>query len=191
MGEATRKPGTLHRPSAHFNPRFPWGKRHPRRRRLRRTHIFQSTLPVGEATAFFPRRFKHLFLFQSTLPVGEATCAETAVVIWLTNFNPRFPWGKRPPPGGHNMNDIFISIHASRGGSDGLADGKGKNRWNFNPRFPWGKRLPMIQKLAGFVKFQSTLPVGEATFRTAANANGSGYISIHASRGGSDPTSRL
>ena len=35
-------------------------------------HIFQSTLPVGGATAS-GRKFHFLLLFQSTLPVGGAT----------------------------------------------------------------------------------------------------------------------
>ena len=34
----------------HFNPRFPWGKRRARQGETRIIKIFQSTLPVGEAT---------------------------------------------------------------------------------------------------------------------------------------------
>ena len=79
--------------------------------------------------------------FQSTLPAGEAT--------------------KRTAS---KAEDPRISIHASRGGSDGMLR-KEKDTMN---------------------TFQSTLPAGEATvlvqflFKVVV-------ISIHASRGGSDP----
>ena len=102
------------------------------------------------------------------------------------NFNPRFPRGKRR---GRLMADYFfkgISIHASRGGSDAT-----------------------ISNASGLpIRFQSTLPAGEATLSAAAWAATRTYfnprfprgkrlnpwdtplrlyhISIHASRGGSD-----
>ena len=104
-------------------------------------------------------------LFQSTLPVGEATRPSyTRCSRWLY-FNPRFPWGKRHVGLGNADNTADISIHASRGGSDGIwiflhqypsiisihasrggSDFKAASDKyiadNFNPRFPWGKRLP-------------------------------------------------
>ena len=56
--------------------------------------------------------------FQSTLPAGEATAAETVQRQIETNFNPRFPRGKRPPYEQVLARYQKISIHASRGGSD-------------------------------------------------------------------------
>ena len=125
--------------------------------------------------------------FQSTLPVGEATCRLDV---------PGRQW-------------IFISIHASRGGSDRL-DGFREfgTEFHFNPRFPWGKRRKNLLQSLFWEKFQSTLPVGEAT-DTARHKRASNpifqstlpvgeathvavavphidSISIHASRGGSD-----
>ena len=41
------------------------------------------------------------------------------------NFNPRFPWGKRPDGGIVHRCPDTISIHASRGGSDAT-------RWKLN-----------------------------------------------------------
>ena len=101
-------------------------------------------------------------------------------------FNPRSPWGERHfvlhdriakiafqstlPVGGATdlvktlLQQVDISIHAPRGGSD-----------NCN-----------TSSTNGFSTFQSTLPVGGATF--SANRSVIVHnISIHAPRGGSDP----
>ena len=56
----------------------------------------------------------------------------------------------------------------------------------FNPRFPWGKRRARRPQAHQFARFQSTLPVGEATKDLCGLVFGQ-PISIHASRGGSDP----
>ena len=104
--------------------------------------------------------------------------------------------------------DDFISIHASRGGSDGAERLDTIQQTDFNPRFPWGKRQAIVGRRNAPEKFQSTLPVGEATLLAicpksvlkkfqstlpvgeATVATGFtvlvGMISIHASRGGSD-----
>ena len=82
------------RSKADFNPLFPYGKRHGRRRRSSRWPKFQSTLPIREETA--DRR-----------GAGGAS----------KNFNPLFPYGKRhrghPPSAGGG-----ISIHSSHTGRD-------------------------------------------------------------------------
>ena len=62
-------------------------------------------------------------------------------LIILFDFNPRFPWGKR-----------LLGLHGSA------------QRRHFNPRFPWGKRHNLRAGTPAAKKFQSTLPVGEATF---------------------------
>ena len=56
-----------------------------------------------------------------------------------------------------------ISIHASRGGSDVKIAKHCKLHVYFNPRFPWGKRHGFDTKQCTPERFQSTLPVGEAT----------------------------
>ena len=104
---------------------------------------FQSTLPAGEATCrhlcrhcrqdFNPRfpRGKRpnvldvmsvAFAFQSTLPAGEATSRLTRCGPMPSYFNPRFPRGKRQHPPRQIAEEIVISIHASRGGSDIIRD---------------------------------------------------------------------
>ena len=102
----------------HFNPRFPWGKRH-------------ATGPPEIAPV----------PFQSTLPVGEAT--------------------RKGPRARHRHR--HISIHASRGGSDSIIFTVLIISSDFNPRFPWGKRQKQQRRRLSTSKFQSTLPVGEAT----------------------------
>ena len=125
---------------------------------------FQSTLPVGGATPVrialhqlidisihAPRGGSDrsaqdsrniLGVFQSTLPVGGAT-------TWA------------------NWNDAdagVISIHAPRGGSDGNSFTRDKCMDDFNPRSPWGERLSTAVTLPAEFRFQSTLPVGGATY---------------------------
>ena len=56
---------------------------------------------------------------------------------------------------------------------------------HFNPRSPWGERLSLPIEPSSSIIFQSTLPVGGATFRCIP-PQGICKISIHAPRGGSD-----
>ena len=100
-----------------FNPRFPRGKRRPELFRPDFDIIFQSTLPAGEATISAENDFV-LRRFQSTLPAGEATTGLSSRRMRRSNFNPRFPRGKRPRIMGVGDVIDIISIHASRGGSD-------------------------------------------------------------------------
>ena len=151
-----------------------------------------------------------LMKFQSTLPAGEATFTIFPESV-TSDFNPRFPRGKRHTSPA-TPETPCISIHASRGGSDGgwflsaspayrisIHASRGGSDMepytvvyifkHFNPRFPRGKRPDTIRKADGRLQFQSTLPAGEATegqvFEEFRND-----ISIHASRGGSDRKSR-
>ena len=117
--------------------------------------------------------------------MGEATSNQPRAASSERNFNPRFPWGKRRTSSQGIRICITISIHASRGGSDRNRRTRTAPCNNFNPRFPWGKRpLTQIQNRPSW-KFQSTLPVGEATLAALWLLHNKS-ISIHASRGGSD-----
>ena len=103
---------------------------------------------------------------------------------------------------------VIISIHAPRGGSDGLAVAYSREAINFNPRSPWGERPYDLLSSRRCTIFQSTLPVGGATIREVTNTAQSEFqstlpvggatdsnsdftksftISIHAPRVGSDP----
>ena len=148
------------------------------------TLIFQSTLPVGGATAsqrpgwFWP-------LISIHAPRGGSDKSVSEFVARLFYFNPRSPWGERPldstiscpkipisihaPRGGSDLTWVHwkefmgISIHAPRGGSDSRPRGPQRRRRNFNPRSPWGERQSETYKTIEDKKFQSTLPVGGAT----------------------------
>ena len=148
--------------------------------------------------------------FQSTLPVGEATMSFACSAIFSCNFNPRFPWGKRlvllvwsrcamaisihASRGGSDsmftrfpMKIGMISIHASRGGSDPSERYATKNTKGFQSTLPVGEATSAVADATAWgILFQSTLPVGEATASIIGNGVYDG-ISIHASRGGSDP----
>ena len=124
------------------------------------------------------------------------------------NFNPRFPRGKRrirncrpchlaafqstlPAGEATEIDELYrevmeISIHASRGGSDGCADANRNYRYDFNPRFPRGKRHFLTER------FQLAQDNFNPRFPRGKRPSGLGavchivMISIHASRGGSD-----
>ena len=183
MGGATA--GDLSILSGHtdFNPRSPWGERLGSRWICRVAMVFQSTLPVGGATTSGASA-ANLSSFQSTLPVGGATCGLIPFILHhgisihaprggsdvslrisartANDFNPRSPWGER-----HQSPYLASTLN------------------DFNPRSPWGERRVGSDGGTVMTLFQSTLPVGGATY------NGSRYepktpISIHAPRGGSD-----
>ena len=59
-----------------------------------------------------------LFVFQSTLPARGATHSSSFAFSISANFNPRSPHGERLDNGLFGENDIAISIHAPRTGSD-------------------------------------------------------------------------
>ena len=84
------------------------------------SRLFQSTLPVGGATQGWVRSISAILRFQSTLPVGGATGIYCSIAAFPGDFNPRSPWGERRYGSGLLRGQIPISIHAPRGGSDAL-----------------------------------------------------------------------
>ena len=102
--------------------------------------VFQSTLPVGEATeaGLCTDRSRKISIHASR---GGSDIPERFVQYPVQHFNPRFPRGKRRHGLPHTRLNLDISIHASREGSAGAL---------FSSR----------RKLMGF---QSTLPAREAT----------------------------
>ena len=169
-----------------FNPRSPWGERQRPSGWRSITKDFNPRSPWGERQPF---------------------CYHTFLLI--SNFNPRSPWGERHSSVFFRNPTSQISIHAPRGGSDsfppsffrsppyfnprspwgerpGTGHNIGRKEINFNPRSPWGERrcnTATIHKGSGF---QSTLPVGGATFPPEELPLFRLPISIHAPRGGSD-----
>ena len=108
-----------------------------------RRNNFNPRSPWGERPALllnliFSERF------QSTLPVGGATRRACRYLSGGHYFNPRSPWGERLAVPVTKKIVKIISIHAPRGGSDGSG----------------GTCFGLC------CKFQSTLPVGGATYCT-------------------------
>ena len=123
------------------------------------------------------------------------------------NFNPLFPYGKRPichnPPHtgsefqstlpireetgykGNGGKQLTISIHSSHTGRDVHLRLGGGDAEHFNPLFPYGKRHDpeLADALPGI--FQSTLPIREETTRGKAGWSAR-TISIHSSHTGRD-----
>ena len=103
--------------------------------------------------------------FQSTLPVGGATIEDVGQQH-LLQFQSTLPVGGATCP----------------------ICGKPYVVNDFNPRSPWGERPGSGTTVVACEQFQSTLPVGGATSVGDDGLNHSFMISIHAPRGGSDPS---
>ena len=145
---------------------------------------FQSTLPVWGATRQGPEGLRSGNHFNPRSPCGERHNRE-AYIPGLTDFNPRSPCGERRARVHLLLDDVPISIHAPRVGSD-LLSRIGINSQYISihaPRVGSDAAATPIYRLA--LRFQSTLPVWGATsclilkFRKF-------HISIHAPRVGSD-----
>ena len=151
----------LQRWCRHFNPRSPWGER-PRPQVLPRRHgRFQSTLPVGGATAI-TCHFRILLSISIHAPRGGSDVRFGMVTVPPSYFNPRSPWGERP------SNYYFFTVAQK-----------------FQSTLPVGGATLFVIGEILLYEFQSTLPVGGATAEGAAT-RALLQISIHAPRGGSD-----
>ena len=122
-----------------FNPRSPHGERPP-------------------AVSLFP----HTYYFNPRSPHGERLVAFEDSVRAM-NFNPRSPHGERPFKGLKSYEQIKISIHAPRMGSDSPNILALKRNENFNPRSPHGERRFGERSVISPASFQSTLPAWGAT----------------------------
>ena len=131
-------------------------------RMQRRTRLFQSTLPVGGATGAIRVKLYNL-TFQSTLPVGGATGGRLDSMRRVEHFNPRSPWGERPPVVQNVFGWIKISIHAPRGGSDSKFFSGLWSGIKFQSTLPVGGATRKQPRNICRMSFQSTLPVGGAT----------------------------
>ena len=171
-----------------------------------RQRQFQSTLPVGGATDRVRRALNHGSI-SIHAPRGGSDTGAAVPPLGEKYFNPRSPWGERhyrkqkkrencvisihAPRGGSDeavslpYTSIKISIHAPRGGSDDIGPKLIGHLRNFNPRSPWGERRQDLFHEIFSKSFQSTLPVGGATYQPILHYS-KRLISIHAPRGGSD-----
>ena len=101
-----------------FNPLFPYGKRPLPKRNWFCWQTFQSTLPIREETGR-GRAKEEIIIFQSTLPIREETVQSGRRWMPAPDFNPLFPYGKRPYLyHGTEQAKRHISIHSSHTGRD-------------------------------------------------------------------------
>ena len=105
---------------------------------------FQSTLPLRGATWYLSLPTRGV-LFQSTLPLRGATLHHLFAGSVPADFNPRSPYGERPPITHPGASSFRISIHAPLTGSDDMSESYLSKLANFNPRSPYGER-PMVKK---------------------------------------------
>ena len=99
---------------------------------------FQSTLPARGATGGRAEGSSDNH-FNPRSPHGERHRMKRFCLLFA-NFNPRSPHGERLDNGLFNEDDIAISIHAPRTGSDATLGEISGNRTYFNPRSPHGER---------------------------------------------------
>ena len=145
-----------------FNPRSPHGERPVMEAMLLAVeHDFNPRSPHGERRRFVDPN-KTGSEFQSTLPARGATGCGFGCSCFAS-----------------------ISIHAPRTGSDVLTAADGGSKWHFNPRSPHGERLSLPSMACWMMYFNPRSPHGER-HREIRNCPGTGSISIHAPRTGSD-----
>ena len=193
-----------------FNPRSPRGERHHLSDDIAKlSQNFNPRSPRGERL-ISPLPATSSFVFQSTLPAGGATPVLRCLPRPASNFNPRSPRGERPlatryddsfirisihaPRGGSDLPERkpspagSISIHAPRGGSDSRNGRPGACVYDFNPRSPRGERhsWPFV-RWSSHLYFNPRSPRGERQFVRIFQFK-QFVISIHAPRGGSDPS---
>ena len=153
---------------------------------VKRSLRFQSTPSVGRATPARGLRQSQKGGFQSTPSVGRATFYRTDNIFASLDFNPRPPWGGRPPRAGRRK--------GGRGNFNprppwgGRPEHSGKNfcfLHHFNPRPPWGGRQDEESGCQDLRHFNPRPPWGGR--RRLCQRHGTvRRISIHALRGEGD-----
>ena len=124
--------------------------------------------------------------FQSTLPAREATIG-IALVSDSVSISIHASREGSDRAYRHQLVLLCISIHASREGSDTVGDTALAAGVKFQSTLPAREATYSKSSYANSAsQFQSTLPAREATGKTATQ-DAAIIISIHASRGGSDP----
>ena len=81
----------------YFNPRSPWGERPVCASSERVQRSISIHAPRGGSDLPVPYLILWEKIFQSTLPVGGATRSHAQRSQQRCHFNPRSPWGERPP----------------------------------------------------------------------------------------------
>ncbi len=156
-------PCTATATSSNFNPRTPWGVRQ---------ELAPEDCPIqinfNPRTPWGVRRKLALMLSSSRISIhaprgGCDPGIGLLGMLSVTNFNPRTPWGVRLGVCVNCSIRRNFNPRTPWGVRQRLPNGAGQPG-NFNPRTPWGVRLIFSRRFKHSFKFQSTHPVGGATF---------------------------
>ena len=122
---------------------------------------FNPRSPWGERLEDEPT-YTRSQIFQSTLPVGGATRGYPGAG-GQNRISIHTPRGGSDPKGNIAHGKVKISIHAPRGGSDVGGTSQPENPKEFQSTLPVGGATFPSSKYSPCLLFQSTLPVGGAT----------------------------
>ena len=167
-----------------FYPRSPRGERllaHPEGLLNKR---FLSTLPARGATCIRSRPWSSSPNFYPRSPRGERLLSQASFLLANSHFYPRSPRGERPDLAANRLDEIIISIHAPREGSDALHCQSYRHSL-ISIHAPREGSDVSPKKDKRVFTFLSTLPARGATTAQQPEATAE-TISIHAPREGSD-----
>ncbi len=146
----------------YFNPRTPWGVRREAKDRCHKRRGFQSTHPVGGATiAAKVAAEKEEISIHAPRGGCDAQVSNDHKTLGISIHAPRGGCDRDGNTAGSNDS---ISIHAPRGGCDLSSSAAIASSTYFNPRTPWGVRRGPLEQFSTVGTFQSTHPVGGATW---------------------------
>ena len=162
-GEGDSSPVTRAYSPKNFNPRPPWGGRHP---------------PPSTS-------FVHRINFNPRPPWGGRRYRPESRGS-SSHFNPRPPWGGRRNTVIRHFNAFYISIHALRGEGDASPQHGDSRAHDFNPRPPWGGRRQCRTRLRSPSSISIHALRGEGDEFNFFLPGKAVSISIHALRGEGD-----
>ena len=184
VGRATAAHKARHRAFFYFNPRPPWGGRHPQANVPPKQLYFNPRPPWGGRLKISKPLIYNSFISIHALR-GEGDQSPAYPVPATITFQSTPSVGRATPSAKLYSRPHFISIHALRGEGDRASIRRHKCRRYFNPRPPWGGRQHLPQIRPSNQKFQSTPSVGRATLVLSISSF-CFRISIHALRGEGD-----
>ncbi len=168
-----------------FNPRTPWGVRPYQDAPTFQHAQISIHAPRGGCDFPFACLNCSMKIFQSTHPVGGATAYFGQGRRGAGDFNPRTPWGvRRVRSRPACVVSTFQSTHPVGGATWSLSIRRCVANY-FNPRTPWGVRRPTRAAPPRQRYFNPRTPWGVRPARERMGVDGE-YISIHAPRGGCD-----
>ena len=158
----------------------------PRARQRTAWSGFQSTLPAGGATIWMAATPPPTGHFNPRSPRGERLDNRVFGLFLVPYFNPRSPRGERPRRKVFPIEVLDISIHAPRGGSDGVQILLIRPDHQISIHAPRGGSDVQRKNIPLSIHISIHAPRGGSDDFHSDFASDFRTISIHAPRGGSD-----